>query len=419
MYQQIASAVERFQDDEHVKECLHLNDTNINESLNMSVSRLVPKFKHFGTTMALDSRVRLVLGVHNLGYAEFYLTLLHNLGCLDEMAIQQPISTSITRLSTRKMYMGTKKKTVEYKRRRKHGREAKTKQQLYEEGIDRAKNLGTYATGIGIGFGIQNQDEDQNKQQSTTTGGNVCPRCNRPGHKTWKAKACADHPLFVIHMAQKRKKNEETQNTHFDNTKETDRMVSGDVDVAISAGVGAGVGGVGEGTQMVCLPVSETDRSLSQNKKKLYVVVNDKASICEKNEKVKESKSHVSQAHDIPSSTSLTQKDLIVECGRSNTIQIQSLPSSTCMSKPSTICTGNVENVRDSTSVHLTVPEEIDTRKRTGIKKAEDKNSHTGQYRYVEESVQYFQNELIYQKDSDSINSENSEISFISKEASV
>ena len=80
MHKQVSLAIERFQDEEHVKECLHLNDTNINESLNMSVSRLVPKFKHYGTTMALDSRIRLVLGVHNLGYAEFYLTLLHNLG---------------------------------------------------------------------------------------------------------------------------------------------------------------------------------------------------------------------------------------------------------------------------------------------------------------------------------------------------
>ena len=79
----------------------------------MSISRYVPKFEHFGTTMSLNNRVRLVLGVHNLGYAKFYLTLLHNLGCLHENDSVQPISVSITRINSSKSYLNEKKKTPE------------------------------------------------------------------------------------------------------------------------------------------------------------------------------------------------------------------------------------------------------------------------------------------------------------------
>ena len=70
-YKQLCAAVERFQSDENIRECLHPYNTQLNESLNMCVSRYVPKFKHFGTTMSLDSRVRCVIGVHNVGYANY------------------------------------------------------------------------------------------------------------------------------------------------------------------------------------------------------------------------------------------------------------------------------------------------------------------------------------------------------------
>lgn len=61
-YNQLTEAVETFTTDENIKEMLHTFDTQQNEALNMTVSRYVPKFKHFGTTMALNTRVRCVIG---------------------------------------------------------------------------------------------------------------------------------------------------------------------------------------------------------------------------------------------------------------------------------------------------------------------------------------------------------------------
>ena len=60
-YHQLTEAVRTFTTDEIIKETLHDFDTQQNEALNMAVSRYVPKFKHYGTTCALDTRVRCVI----------------------------------------------------------------------------------------------------------------------------------------------------------------------------------------------------------------------------------------------------------------------------------------------------------------------------------------------------------------------
>ena len=53
MYDQLTHAVERFQTEDNVKECLHKYDTQHNEGLNMSVSCYVPKFKHYMAPLCL------------------------------------------------------------------------------------------------------------------------------------------------------------------------------------------------------------------------------------------------------------------------------------------------------------------------------------------------------------------------------
>ena len=88
MYTQLSDAVKVFQTEDNVKECLHNYDTQLNEAMNMAVSRYVPKFKHYGTTMALDTRIRCVIGSHNMGYQGFYLALLRNLGCIHDNSIK-------------------------------------------------------------------------------------------------------------------------------------------------------------------------------------------------------------------------------------------------------------------------------------------------------------------------------------------
>ncbi len=105
MYEQLTHAVERFQTEDNVKECLHKYDTQHNEGLNMSVSRYVPKFKHYGTSMSLDTRVRCVIGSHNMGYTTYYKTMLTKLGCLEEKDNEnRPISSGIARIGKAKSW---------------------------------------------------------------------------------------------------------------------------------------------------------------------------------------------------------------------------------------------------------------------------------------------------------------------------
>ena len=132
MYEQLKKAVERFQTKENIVECLHKYDTQQNEGLNMSVSRYVPKFKHYGTSMSLDTRIRCVVGTHNMGYSTFYSTLLANLGCIEKRdGENRHLSSGITRIGKTKLRHRTYKQKLEVKRRRKHGQQARTRQQIF------------------------------------------------------------------------------------------------------------------------------------------------------------------------------------------------------------------------------------------------------------------------------------------------
>ena len=99
-YQQLTDAVKIFQTEDNTKECLHGFDTQQNEALNMAVSRYVPKNKHYGTTMALDTRVRCVIASHNMGYQGFYSALLRDLGCVDDTGLEERlISSGVARVN--------------------------------------------------------------------------------------------------------------------------------------------------------------------------------------------------------------------------------------------------------------------------------------------------------------------------------
>ena len=50
-----------------------------NESINQQIARFAPKFKHNGTTTALDTRLATVVGINKYGYKLFYKKLLNNI----------------------------------------------------------------------------------------------------------------------------------------------------------------------------------------------------------------------------------------------------------------------------------------------------------------------------------------------------
>ena len=83
-------------------------------------------------------------------------------------------------------------------RRRKHGLLAKTKQQIYEERIDRAAKMGTYKTGIAV---VEEQEETNNTQRSSTAPKTkVRPRCGKKEHATTRSvKGLFHHEWIETH----------------------------------------------------------------------------------------------------------------------------------------------------------------------------------------------------------------------------
>ena len=164
----------------------------------MSVSRYVPKFKHYGTSMSLDTRVRCVIGSHNMGYSNYYKTLLTKLGCLEENDEEnRHLSSGITRIGKIKACNKAYKQQLHVKRRRKHGLLARTHQQLLQERVDRARNLGTYQTGVAIlGDETIQQSSISNKKQ-TKKADKICSSCGKAGRKTWRTKTCANHHQYL------------------------------------------------------------------------------------------------------------------------------------------------------------------------------------------------------------------------------
>ena len=108
----------------------------------MFLSKYVPKFKHRGTIMSLDTRIQCVIGHRNMGYETYYKTFLKDLGCLQEDK-KFHISVGLTRINWEKLRIREYTQIIENERKRKHGQLARTK---YEERVDWTQNLGTYQT---------------------------------------------------------------------------------------------------------------------------------------------------------------------------------------------------------------------------------------------------------------------------------
>ena len=77
---------------------------------------------------------------------------------------------------------------------------AKTKQQIYEERVDRARNLGTYQTGVAI---LADENTQQSSNQPKKNNDKVCSSCGGTKHKTWQSKTCPNHCQYLEMKATK------------------------------------------------------------------------------------------------------------------------------------------------------------------------------------------------------------------------
>ena len=222
-YNQIQKVVQKFSSFGKLCESIHDGDTQKNEALNTAIARVAPKFKHFGGTMTLPTRINLVAGITNIGYREFYMNLFSILG-VSVADLQSDLIVGITRYDSNKRKNYERKISVEYKRQRRHKIKAKIREQVYNLRVSERENYGDYSSGY-----VFCDDEDINDNQRpsiinpSTTNANrtmlandlqgssivtgtqsnkssikFCKWCNKnTNHTTWRSKHCVAYSQYM------------------------------------------------------------------------------------------------------------------------------------------------------------------------------------------------------------------------------
>ena len=125
----------QFTTDQAIHEMNHPFTTQPNESINMRNAEGAPKHKHFSRSETLQHRVYTSIGIHNMGYANFYRAV----GRL--LSIECPFFLNWNeqrdvRKDNQKIY----ENTLEHKRKRAYKANAKRKEDIYLESIQTPKD---------------------------------------------------------------------------------------------------------------------------------------------------------------------------------------------------------------------------------------------------------------------------------------
>ena len=111
----------------------------------MRNAEFCPKNKNFSRTPSLRYRIQNVIGIHNVGYKEFYSRVIQQL----KMHKNNVLETWLDEKDTSKALNKKNRELGKNKRKRVHKRNAKTLAELLlERQID--PKAGTYCTGIGV-----------------------------------------------------------------------------------------------------------------------------------------------------------------------------------------------------------------------------------------------------------------------------
>ena len=146
-----------------LEESLHTFDTQLNESLNHSISKYAPKYKSLGSTMALTHRVSVAVGIHNLGHLQFWKEVLEEL----DINMTQSLCNYLSNKDNRKAKRRIHQSTPEVKRKRK--RETFEKLQVEMEKLRRDKERGaTYETGMTINSSMPPDVERMDREKKET-----------------------------------------------------------------------------------------------------------------------------------------------------------------------------------------------------------------------------------------------------------
>ena len=189
LYLFLSNAIARFITKDALKEVAHGSDTQVNESLNNSVSWFAQKNKTYAGTSSLSNRVCLALGIYSIGYKAYFERLIEH---EYQIVIPDDVWYYLAKQERTRNYRIAQGKTSAAKKKRNVKLHTKLKEHSVAYREKQAKEDGgaQYASGIGMDGGyVQDEQEAAAAKNNDNTAG-VCTRCHKPGHLRPTNKLC-------------------------------------------------------------------------------------------------------------------------------------------------------------------------------------------------------------------------------------
>ena len=182
LYKVLRSQLDRFMTLKAMKEISHGHDTQVNESLNCTVSWNAPKNKVYSSSGSLKNRLALAVCIHSIGTLAFYTRLFGRLG----MVLEPDVLHYFVKKDKNRSAKIERAKKTDFKRKRNERKHDKLLADTAVAKRERHARDGTYETGMGMDDGYTEADfDDADLDQSIE-----CKRCGRKGHKSARSKGC-------------------------------------------------------------------------------------------------------------------------------------------------------------------------------------------------------------------------------------
>ena len=187
LYKKLQEILARFVSLDRLKEVAHGMDTNVNESINNTISYFAPKNRVYCSSRSLQNRVAMSIGIISLGFDVYFRRLFKALG----VQIHPAVIAFLQSKEKHRQKQLLKRKLTATKRERKAAKFAKLEEEEAKALRARAKRDGTYKTGGNLEEGGFYGDRKQKAKSSSNA---VCPHCGVKGHKTTRSKKCLANP---------------------------------------------------------------------------------------------------------------------------------------------------------------------------------------------------------------------------------
>jgi hypothetical protein len=165
-------------------------DSQVNESLNNTVSWFAPKNKVYCGSLSLSNRIGLALGINALGHKQYFARLFKSFGISMSSNIAHFLEIKDKTRSSRLFSL----KTREKKKDRNKVKHSKLVEETAIAFKERSKQDGTYRSGQNMDAGgvdgYTAEDLQPARKKAKNRANVECKKCKRKGHSTTRSKDC-------------------------------------------------------------------------------------------------------------------------------------------------------------------------------------------------------------------------------------